>query len=256
MNTFSALLAPFTWKPPSISPEFTPGAAMRNALEAATLRQPIELFGGDVVRERHAREIELLGRIRGDVHDFGQHAGLQLGIRGQRPAEQDDEIVDDDFLESLKLDRDRVAARVEIGHAVRPVGTARPRPSCAPVSLFVTVTVAPGTAASDASVTVPVTPPNRSCASSVQAINTKTSPATSQELRSLNVALDWFGSVSSARFARLGPQCGSDATSAESAPDAAQRSRAVMRLAMVHTPPSAQRAGLLTSLRQGFGGPP
>src|SRR4029453_3424070 len=69
--------------------------SQRDALKAAALRQPIDLFCRHVVRERDARQVELARGIRRDVDDFRQHAGLQPGIGDPRLAEKDEEMVAD-----------------------------------------------------------------------------------------------------------------------------------------------------------------
>ena len=96
----------------------------REALEAAPLRQPVELLGRDVVRQRDLGEVELLGRVRRHVHDFGQHAGPQLGVGADGPSQQDDDVVDDHLLERVELERDRVAAGIEVGQPVGAVTAA------------------------------------------------------------------------------------------------------------------------------------
>ncbi len=75
VKAFSAPLAPFTWKPPSISPEFTEGAVSarlwklrafgsRSNSSAVTLCATVVLFGID------------LRRRAGHVHDFRDRAKL------------------------------------------------------------------------------------------------------------------------------------------------------------------------------------
>jgi hypothetical protein len=87
-------------KPASISPEFTPGAAIAI----------------------HAFQIDLLLDLTGHVDHFGQGSWLQLGVDGERPAEDHEHVFCRDLLETLQFNRHGVTAGRQIDESIRPVG--------------------------------------------------------------------------------------------------------------------------------------
>ena len=108
VNVFSAPLAPLTWKPPSISPWFTDGAVERDRLEGARLRQAIEFFGADVVRDQGAARVDERRRFAGDLHRFGERADANLRVDAEGASQLDGHVRLLDLREALQLEADSV----------------------------------------------------------------------------------------------------------------------------------------------------
>ena len=145
VNAFSAPLAPFTWKPPSISPEFTDGAVSAIDWNERPFGSRSNLLRGHVVRDQRAARVDERRSLAGDLDHLGQRADAQLRVELERAAEHDADVRPLDLREAGQLEPDGVAARHEVGRDELPVGVGDERPDLAEVRLVVT-TVTPGNA--------------------------------------------------------------------------------------------------------------
>ena len=121
VNAFSAPLAPLTWKPPSISPEFTDGAVRASDWKLRPFGIRSISSAVTLCDTRVLRDVDGRPRVGLHLDDLGHVADLQLRVDLERLAQADRDVVHRDLGEAGELDDHRIAARVEIGHVVEAV---------------------------------------------------------------------------------------------------------------------------------------